>query len=980
MVALIPFSLMKINILAKSQINMKRLIFTSILAIWANVLFGQNNILFPTISTPSEDDTPVELKRLHIHVFVTGNFATTTFEMQFYNDNERVMEGELNFPLDNGVTVSRFALDVNGEMREGVVVEKERATQAFEAVTRRRIDPGLVEVSKGNNFKARIYPIPAKGYKKAVLSFEQELTSADINNYIYQLPLNLKSILEKFSVKVEVVMNKPAKIEGDHPNINLNFEKVRNSFISEYEDDNILLENPLAFLIPKPQEVKEVRTYKGKVTSDNYFHINLNINEAERKKEKPSDIAIVWDESSSGKNRDIEKELSIIENYLVWMQEGEIELKTFSNTLHLNRKFDLKNGKCPELMKALKSIQYDGATNLYSVDFQSIKSDEIILFSDGLSNFGEQNMLRFNSPVICINSSNLADHNTLESFALTSNGVYLNAFKLTDDEISISMQSRQKKFIKADYNQENIKDFYARRNSVGNFSFTGKAEGARNELVLYFGYGDEITDKHSIIIDNTNRIENNVGERIWAQSKLKSLQLKGDDQEILKHGKKFNLVTEGTSLIVLDEVEDYVNYEITPPESLRKRYYELVSQRNKDNSQYKQERLKQICENFEADINWWEMVEKQKAAKKSKQGEEILMDFEVVEVADEQEIVLEEFVGNAQGISRSDQYSPENALDDIADQDSEIKSSIMLNKWDNEAAYMSDLKATDPQDLYEKYLSLKPTYTEIPSFYFDVATYMFQKSQREKGLRVISNLAELELENTELLRTLGRKLSEYKFYEEAIVIFKEIEIIRSFEPHSYIDLGLTYAEMGEYQQGLDNLYTVIDKEWDRDIISRFPGIELIVLHDINKIIHNHGTKLDISKVDECFIYHMPLDIRIVIDWDANETDIDLWVTDPNGEKCSYQNKDTELGARMSNDITAGYGPEEFRLKKAIEGNYNIEVKFYGSNKQTVLDNVSVRAIVYTRFGFEDEQKEILTLQLEPNKEGEFTVGELAFEK
>ncbi|WP_296620784.1 VIT domain-containing protein [Marivirga sp.] len=954
---------------------MNRLIFTSVLAIWANILFGQNDIAFPTISTPSENDIPVELKRLHIDVFVTGNFATTTFEMLFYNDNERVMEGELNFPLDNGVTVSRFALDVNGEMREGVVVEKEKATQAFEAVSRRRIDPGLVEVSKGNNFKARIYPIPAKGYKKAILSFEQELTSADNNNYIYQLSLNLKSILEKFSVKVEVVMNKPTKIEGDHPNINLNFEKVRNSFISEYEDDNIELENSLAFLIPKPQEVKEVITYKGKVTSDNYFHINLNINEAERKKEKPSDITIVWDESSSGKNRNIEKELSIIENYLVWMQEGEIELKTFSNTLHLDRKFDLKNGKCPELMEALKSIQYDGATNLYSVDLQNIKSDEIILFSDGLSNFGEQNKLRFNSPVICINSSNLADHNTLESFALTSDGVYLNAFKLTNDEIVRSMQSRQKHFIKSDFDQENIKSFIARRNATGNFSFTGKADGAKNELVLYFGYGDEVTDTHSIVIDNTNRIENNVGERIWAQSKLKSLKLKGDGQEILKHGKKFNLVTEGTSLIVLDEVEDYVNYEITPPESLRKRYYELISQRNKDNSQYKQERLKQLCENFEADINWWDTVEKQKAAKKSKQSEEILMDFAVSEVADEEEMVLEEMV-----FSMTEQTSDYDNEDDANSNSSNKKASIKLNKWENDASYMSDLKATDPQDLYDQYLSLKPTYAEIPSFYFDVATYMFQKSQREKGLRVISNLAELELENTELLRTLGRKLSEYQFYKEAIVIFKEIESIRSFEPHSYIDLGLTYAEMGKYQQALDHLYTVIDKVWDRDIISRFPGIELIVLHDMNKIIHNHGKELDISGVDECFIYHMPLDIRIVIDWDANETDIDLWVTDPNGEKCSYQNKNTQLGGRMSNDITAGYGPEEFRLKKAIEGNYNIEVNFYGSNKQTVLDNVSVRAIVYTRFGFDNEQKEILTLQLEPSKEGEFTVGELAFEK
>ena len=123
---------------------------------------------------------------------------------------------------------------------------------------------------------------------------------------------------------------------------------------------------------------------------------------------------------------------------------------------------------------------------------------------------------------------------------------------------------------------------------------------------------------------------------------------------------------------------------------------------------------------------------------------------------------------------------------------------------------------------------------------------------------------------------------------------------------------------------------------------------------------------------------MPVDVRVVIDWDANETDIDLWVTDPNNEKCSYSNKNTRIGGRISNDITQGYGPEEFRLKNAIEGQYTIEVKFYGSRKQTVLGMVTVRAIVYTNFGTTDERKEVLTLQLEPQKGGDYKIGEIGF--
>ena len=255
---------------------------------------------------------------------------------------------------------------------------------------------------------------------------------------------------------------------------------------------------------------------------------------------------------------------------------------------------------------------------------------------------------------------------------------------------------------------------------------------------------------------------------------------------------------------------------------------------------------------------------------------------------------------------------------------------------------------------------------------------MFQKGLRSQGLRVISNLAELELENTEILRVLGRKLYEFEFYEEAIVVFKEVLKIRSFEPHSYIDLGLSYTEIGAHQKAIESLYTVIDKDWDAYIINRFEGIELIVLHDINSIFHKSNESLDTSFINNCFIATMPVDVRIVIDWDANETDIDLWVTDPNDEKCNYTNKTTPIGGKMSNDITQGYGPEEFRLKNGVAGSYVIQAKFFGSRKQTILGKVTVRAFVYTNFGTKKEHKKVLTLQLDPLKDGAYTIGVIEF--
>lgn len=59
-----------------------------------------------------------------------------------------------------------------------------------------------------------------------------------------------------------------------------------------------------------------------------------------------------------------------------------------------------------------------------------------------------------------------------------------------------------------------------------------------------------------------------------------------------------------------------------------------------------------------------------------------------------------------------------------------FSSTLDLKKWESNAEYMSDLKCADAKDLYAEYMKLKSANEDNPSFYFDVATYMFQKSQR----------------------------------------------------------------------------------------------------------------------------------------------------------------------------------------------------------------------------------------------------------
>lgn len=58
----------------------------------------------------------------------------------------------------------------------------QRCWQIFEDVVRRNIDPGLVEMTEGNNFKTRVYPIPASGVRHLKIVVEKEFVTENKKN------------------------------------------------------------------------------------------------------------------------------------------------------------------------------------------------------------------------------------------------------------------------------------------------------------------------------------------------------------------------------------------------------------------------------------------------------------------------------------------------------------------------------------------------------------------------------------------------------------------------------------------------------------------------------------------------------------------------------------------------------------------------------------------------------------------------------
>ncbi len=236
----------------------------------------------------------------------------------------------------------------------------------------------------------------------------------------------------------------------------------------------------------------------------------------------------------------------------------------------------------------------------------------------------------------------------------------------------------------------------------------------------------------------------------------------------------------------------------------------------------------------------------------------------------------------------------------------------------------------------------------------------------------------MDLGSYELYKMLGYKLKQIGDFQAEVFAFKKVTELRPLDPQSYRDYGLALDDAGEHQKALDVLYAAMTKSYTADAESLYSGIQEIFLPEINRIIALNKGKLDLSAIPKTVIKSLPVDIRIVMDWNMNNTDIDLWVTDPNGEKCYYSHTRTEIGGRISQDMTQGFGPEQFLLKKAIRGTYKIEINYYGDRQATIAGPTTIMAELFTHYGTPEEKKELIVLQMKKGADGAVYVGDLDF--
>jgi len=211
--------------------------------------------------------------------------------------------------------------------------------------------------------------------------------------------------------------------------------------------------------------------------------------------------------------------------------------------------------------------------------------------------------------------------------------------------------------------------------------------------------------------------------------------------------------------------------------------------------------------------------------------------------------------------------------------------------------------------------------------------------------------------------------------------------MKAEEPQSYRDLALVYTDQRQYQKAIDLFNKVIIQEWP----IRFQHIEDEVIMEMNRALwlaKKNEVSVDISSINNKFIEHMPVDVKLTIAWDTDDCCIDLHITEPTGTKSYYGNHCTEIGGWSTPDYPGcpSYSTSmlrEYMIKIGMPGKYTVNANYYSNYRQDLTGGTTVWFTIFTNYATELEQRTSTVVRLGtnsvvPSNSSQYEIGTMEY--
>lgn len=935
----------------------------------------------PLLIAPAAEQ-PVQLQRARIEGDVQAGVAQTRITLEFHNPNRRVLEGELQFPLSDGQQISGFALDINGELRDAVPVPKDRGRQVFEEIARRGVDPGLLEQTAGNQFRLRIYPLPAGGSRRVQLVMREPL-AFDGHGWQWTLPLQFAA----GAASVELKLQAPGATAAGTAPFRISAGQL------QWQGRGAQLPKQLQWSLPAARQAQvQVAPWQD----GHYLLAQLPVSTGSTPRTLPREIGLLWDGSGSGGQRDRTREFALLDRYFAAMGDGTVALTVLRDRAEQVRRFRIRAGNWSELRAALQAVRPDGASALAQWQPQpGVK--EYLLVSDGLLTYGPEQLpaMVADQRLFAISSAGArTDAVRLRGWSEAHGGRFVALGEDVDAAARELLSSPLDVQVDAG---RGVQDVVIDRRSEAQGWLWLHARLAADGVPMRVRVGG---GEWQALPATQKSDDGELLAGLWAQARLQQLAVdrRSNREAMQRLSQQFGLVGPDTSLIVLETLDDYLRYAIRPSGKLRAEYDARFARQVSDRAAADRQRLDEVAARWKERQQWWNrswpkgMPPQPKGGALEVASADYAMESAPVATlaapapaappAPAPMAAAEQRMEASSARARRSAPASNKALDSITVTGGRVAAPVAANEgelgiqlaaWQPDSAIARRLRQGPPSQLYDRYLAERDAHTDSSAFFLDVADLLLAQGQRDLALRVLSNLAEMDLDNRHLLRVLGYRLMQADAPALAVPVFEQVLAMGQEEPQSFRDLGLALAAAGKPQQALAPLYQVVVRPWD----NRFNGIALIALDELTNLVARSTPRLDTTSIDPRLLQAMPLDLRVVLSWDADNSDMDLWVTDPNGERAYYGNRLTYQGGQMSQDFTGGYGPEQFSLRNAKPGKYKVEANYFGSRQQLVTGATTLMLRLTTHWGTAKQKDQMVTMRLKDRAEtvlvGEFEV-------
>lgn len=939
------------------------------------------------------DDDFLPLESAQVTVQVDGFRARVLIDCYFYNNKGNNLEGTFKLKLPNGgspfylafgtssylhamkgenedktgkgyyfqkYNLNNFSINyqkpltVNANswhnVKEAIIAPKQQAAEAYEATRAKKVDPALMEWGGADMYSCSVYPLFNNTLHRIVIGYDVYLTEGtDFREYILGLPK------VKNELKVDIVLseteNTPVEISTKNKPAETGLNRIMYSFTNPKEKEIVI-----RYDSDKPIMLIQYQKSNDKVAAHNeslaipYFATSCRVNNLPQQKREdlPETAVFVLDTSLSSDPDKFNIWLKILEELLNSNEQTikQFALLSFGIDGHWYKNEYLPNNKTnrAELMKYVNNLALEGATNLQKalkmasnpswLHKDENKAKLLFLLSDGDANWGEIQSreilyeVKSGDPIYTFKTNMEATNiSMLDKLSKETGGL---ALSITgEEEIATLANALQYKTWQIEnVEAEGTQDMLIAGNPTEIYDgqkliFTGR-NIPTGFIKLKLKCGKE---EKELIFTPYTILESSLVSRIYGQIACSYLEDEGElaKNATIQYSTYYKVPGEYTSLVMLESTWDYKRFGISEDDC-----HKFIE--------------KNMVTNLLADYN-----------KMS------LLSFTNTKIDFIQAL-------EALKINSSQLYlTPE------------IK--MFMNKLPESAFRVNiTIQGTAPilksMQTRKEQASLKEEKIDFDKL------YLLTKERKDNpgewaAMSLASSALEKNAADTQTRHDMAALASNYGFYDDAYFLMKRISDARPSEALPYLKMADALANSNKNQAlALIYYYIAINGNWTGDIGNIKEIAAIKAMQYCQNILSKKIEAGDLEVAFANYLYKMAeikagtyanitdADILIIVDWNQNQTDIDLHVMEPTGQTCSYKNVTTTIGGRLTKDVRQSYGPEMYVLKNAVPGKYRVILDFYASNSNITTSKPKSYISVYENFGRENQQvtNEIVVLE------------------